>query len=148
MATATNKYAHEEHDAHEEHTSLGTYFVIYLLLMVFLFLTVWVAYQPWDKWNLKALSVVVALAIATIKALLVVFYFMHVRHATRLTKIFVVSGFLWLGIMFVFTYSDYLSRSWLPNSSGWSAVPRHQLPNPSPDPNIMPPEYQAVHEQH
>ncbi|MEX2260805.1 MAG: cytochrome C oxidase subunit IV family protein [Bryobacteraceae bacterium] len=56
---------------------------------------------------------VVALTIAVVKALLVVLFFMHVRYSTRLTKLVVASGFLWLGILIFITLTDYLSRGWL-----------------------------------
>ncbi len=42
-----------------------------------------------------------------------VLYFMHVRHSTRLTKITVVAGFLWLAILFGLTLSDYFTRGFL-----------------------------------
>jgi hypothetical protein len=40
--------------------------------------------------------------------------------ASRLTRVFVVTGFLWLGILFELTLTDYLTRSWLPVSESWS----------------------------
>jgi cytochrome c oxidase subunit 4 len=140
MATAA-KYAHEEHDSHVETTPMKTYIAVFAALMSLLIVTVFVAYLPWDKWNMKGFSVVVALAIATIKALLVVLWFMHVIHATRLTKIFVIAAFLWLGIMFIFTFSDYLSRGWTPNSAGW--VGPSPLHDPYPSGHLNPPEAAA-----
>ena len=76
--------------------------------MVLTVVTVWVA-----SVELGWLNTPVALAIAVTKATLVVLYFMHVRYSTRLTWVVVVSGFFWLGILFVLTLSDYLSRGWL-----------------------------------
>jgi cytochrome c oxidase subunit 4 len=58
-------------------------------------------------------NTVVALTIAVIKATLVVLYFMHVRYSARLIWVVVVAGFFWLGILFVLTMSDYLSRPWV-----------------------------------
>ena len=51
-----------------------------------------------------------ALTIATFKAILVILFFMHVYHTTRLTKLVVVSGLLWLVILIALTLSDYFSR--------------------------------------
>ena len=105
----------EEHSA-TEHVSLGTYFVVFAALMVLLVLTVMAAF--WI--HLGNLNILVALGIAIVKAALVVLYFMHVKYASRLTKIFVSAAFLWLLILFAFTFSDYLTRDWLPVSRGWT----------------------------
>jgi cytochrome c oxidase subunit IV len=45
------------------------------------------------------------------KAVLVILFFMHVKYSTRLTKVVVVAGFFWLGIMLTITMSDYLFRA-------------------------------------
>ena len=47
--------------------------------------------------NLGQLNKVVALGIASLKATLVVLYFMHVKYASRMTKLIVISGFFFLG---------------------------------------------------
>ena len=52
------------------------------------------------------------LAIAVVKALVVILWFMHVIHSPRLTWIVVISSFLWLAVLFVLTFSDYLTRHW------------------------------------
>ena len=60
--------------------------------------------------DLGAFSVVVALAIAVCKMLLVALFFMHVRHSTKLTKLVVVGGLMWLGILLVLTMTDFATR--------------------------------------
>src|SRR6202165_5038305 len=65
------------------------------------------------KFDLGPLNDVVALSIAVFKATAVVLFFMHVRHSSNLTKLTVVSGFLWLAFMILITLSDYLTRGWL-----------------------------------
>jgi cytochrome c oxidase subunit 4 len=62
------------------------------------------------------LSVVVALTVATIKALLVVLFFMHVRYSSWLTWVFVGAGMAWMGHMLILMMSDYLTRAPAP---GW-----------------------------
>jgi cytochrome c oxidase subunit 4 len=52
-------------------------------------------------------------AIATVKALLIVLYFMHVRHSPPLTRLVVAAGIVWLAIMFALTFADYSTRGWL-----------------------------------
>ena len=90
---------------------LKLYIGIFLALMVGTVITVVVAF-----FDLGVFNNVVMLAIAVAKATLVVLFFMHVRWSTRLTWIVVVAGFFWLGIMFVFTMQDYLTRGWLPGT--------------------------------
>jgi cytochrome c oxidase subunit 4 len=94
----------------EHIVSKKVYFVIFGLLMVFTALTVLAAFQDLDH-VFKGANTVVALTIAVIKATIVVLYFMHVRYSTRLTWVIVVASVFWLMIMFVYTLSDYLTRS-------------------------------------
>lgn len=60
--------------------------------------------------NLGQFNSVVALAIAGIKATLVILYFMHVKHSSRLTKITVVMSFFFVAILFAETFMDYATR--------------------------------------
>ena len=85
------------------------YFAIFGGLMIFTALTVFAAFVDLDH-VFKGANTVVALTIAVIKATLVVLYFMHVRYSSRLTWVIVAAGIFWLGIMFVLTASDYLTR--------------------------------------
>ena len=85
------------------------YFAIFLTLLVGTALTVLAAFVdfPWR------FNTIVALTIASIKATLVVLYFMHVRYSPRLVWVIVASALFWMGILFAFTFSDYFTRSWL-----------------------------------
>ena len=77
-------------------------------LLVLTAVTVKAAFIDLGPWN-----PVVALVIATIKATLVVLYFMHVKGASeKLTAAVVVSGFFFLGILLALSMADYLTRSW------------------------------------
>ena len=89
-------------------TPIRVYLAIFGALMVGTALTVWAAFLELGPFN-----DIVAMAIAASKATLVVLYFMHVRHSTRLTKITVVAGFLWLAILIALTLSDYFTRGFL-----------------------------------
>ncbi len=90
---------------------LKLYFAIFGILMVGTILTVVVAF-----FDLGPLNNVVMLSIASVKALFVILYFMHVRWSSRLTWVVAASGFFWLLIMFSFTMTDYLSRGWVAGS--------------------------------
>ena len=94
------------HDQHHV-VPLKIYYGIFGALMVLTGVTVAVAYV-----DLGRLNTVVALAIACFKAMIVVLYFMHVKYSTRLIKLTVIAGLYWMGIIFVLTLSDYLTRAW------------------------------------
>ncbi|MEP0823505.1 MAG: cytochrome C oxidase subunit IV family protein [Ignavibacterium sp.] len=87
------------------HVSRRVYFAVGFALLVLFLLTVGVAYIDLGPFN-----VVVAMAIATFKAILVVLYFMHVRYSSRVTWVFVSASFFWLVILLVLTLSDYATR--------------------------------------
>ena len=76
--------------------------------MILTALTVGVAF-----FDFGPLNNVVAMTIAVTKAVLVILFFMHVRYGTRLIWVVVVAGFFWLGILFVLTGTDYISRGWV-----------------------------------
>jgi cytochrome c oxidase subunit IV len=86
------------------------YVSIFVALMVFTALTVGAAFI-----NMGVLNPVIALTIAVIKAVLVILFFMHVRYSSKMVMVLVISGFFWMGIMFVLTMSDYISRYWSSN---------------------------------
>jgi cytochrome c oxidase subunit 4 len=88
--------------------SIKTYVGVLLTLLVLTGLTTAVAYV-----DLGPFSVVVALSIAVIKMLFVALFFMHLRHSNQLTKLVVLGGLMWLGIMLVLTLSDFATRGWI-----------------------------------
>jgi cytochrome c oxidase subunit IV len=95
-------------------TPKKTYFGVFAALMVFTAITVGVATM-----DLGQLNTVVALAVAGCKAMIVIWFFMEVRHARPLTKLTVAAGILWLVILLVILLTDYISRDWLPGPGGW-----------------------------
>lgn len=84
------------------------YYLVFVTLVLLTLVTVDVAF-----YDLGLLSIYVALIIATTKALLVTFYFMHLRYSSRLTWVFAGAGLFWLAILIGLTMSDYLTRAWL-----------------------------------
>lgn len=82
------------------------YLVIFASLMLGTGITVWAAFQDFGKFN-----IVIALVIATIKATLVVLYFMHARYSPRRTQMVIVCSVFWLAIMLALTLTDYDTRS-------------------------------------
>src|SRR5271167_3302209 len=99
----------QEHTENHEHIdSVQTYLLVFLALAAATVLTTAVAFV-----DLGSFSVVVALAIAICKMLLVVLFFMHVRHSTKLTKLVLLAGLLWFLILMGMTYTDFASRTWM-----------------------------------
>jgi len=82
------------------------YLLIFAALMLGTGLTVWAAFQNFGKFN-----IIIALGIATIKATLVVLYFMHARYSPKRTQLVIVCSVFWLAIMLALTLSDYDTRS-------------------------------------
>ena len=98
-----------EQNAHAPHvhvTPLSTYIMVFLALAVGTLLTWGASTVDLGMWNTP-----IALIIATIKAVLVILFFMHVIHSTRLTWVIVIGSFLWLAVLFVLTFADYLTRA-------------------------------------
>jgi cytochrome c oxidase subunit IV len=96
---------------------VGIYVRIFLGLIVLTGITTAAAYV-----DLGAMNTVVALAIAVVKMLLVVLFFMHVKYSTNLTRLVIIAGFFWLAILVALTLSDELTRHWTPESGAWSAL--------------------------
>jgi cytochrome c oxidase subunit 4 len=92
----------------EHVTSRKIYFAVFAALMVLTAATVIVA-----TFDLGWANDVVALGIAVTKALLVLWFFMHLRYSTRVTVLTAVAGFFWLAILIFLTLNDYMTRETL-----------------------------------
>lgn len=106
--------AHHSHTTEAHALPLAVYVKAFLALLVLLVVTILAAYLPLGT----GLNSLVALAIATAKAIIVVLYFMHVRFSSRLVQLWAAAGFVWLLIMFGITLTDFIVRSWAP-VPGW-----------------------------
>ena len=60
---------------------------------------------PGGHWGV-ALAVVIAVA----KALLIMFYFMHLKSDPSRPTLFAAAGFVWLAILMVLTFCDFATR--------------------------------------
>jgi cytochrome c oxidase subunit 4 len=88
---------------------------VWAALILMTITTVSVSYLELGEGN-----IVLALTIALVKASLVAWVFMGIRHSTTLTKLFCVAGLVWLGILILITFSDYSSRNWTYQAQPWS----------------------------
>ena len=93
-----------------EHIVSGRiYLVIFLVLLLGTALTVAAGFVDFPG----PLNVIIALTIASVKATLVLLYFMHLRYSARLTWVIFLSALFWMGLLFALTFSDYWTRQWL-----------------------------------
>jgi cytochrome c oxidase subunit 4 len=92
----------------EHISSVKLYVGIWLALLAGTGLTVFAAFVDLGPFN-----TVVALSIATIKAILVVLFFMHVKYAhEKMTKLVIVTAIFFLFILLALSMADYGTRLW------------------------------------
>jgi cytochrome c oxidase subunit IV len=90
----------------EHIVSSKLYIGIWATLMCLTVITASVAFI-----NLGPFNTVVCLLIATLKALLVVLFFMHVKYTSeKLTKMVIVSALFWLMLLLFLSLADYTTR--------------------------------------
>jgi cytochrome c oxidase subunit 4 len=84
------------------------YFSVWAALLLGTFITYKVAFLDLGRYNAA-----VALTIASIKALLVALFFMHIKGAhEKLLKLVVISTLFFLFILLVLSMADYGTRTW------------------------------------
>jgi len=91
-----------------EHTvPTKIYVAVWATLMVMTLTTTLVAFVDLGRFN-----TLVALAIATFKASLVVLFFMGAKYTPRLTRVVIICGIFFLALLLAFSMVDYLTRLW------------------------------------
>ena len=89
--------------------SVGMYYGIWITLLILTGVTAGVSFIDLGPFN-----TIVALVIATFKALLVVLFFMHVKYASeKLTKTVIIAAIFWLMLLLGLSLTDYISRNLL-----------------------------------
>lgn len=89
-----------------DHVSpVSLYLTIFGALMALTAVTVGAAYVDLGPFNFPA-----AIAIAGFKASLVVWFFMHVKYQSHLTKLTVATGLFFLALLLGLSLIDYVSR--------------------------------------
>lgn len=89
-----------EHSNHD--VGYGTYILVWLALLSFTGITVAVAGM-----DLKNINIVAALLIASVKGLLVLLVFMHLKFEDKVFRIFALVAFTTLLIFLSLTFVDY-----------------------------------------
>ena len=82
------------------------YYGIWIALMVLTVVTAGVSFIDLGPFN-----TVVCLLIASVKAVLVILFFMHVKYTSeKLTKVVIISSIFWLLILLFLSLADYSTR--------------------------------------
>lgn len=110
---AAHDAGHESHGAHGHHgpdhvphiLPLSMYFAVGGGLLFLTFVTVWVSYFDFGSFNL-----LVALAVAGLKASLVALFFMHLWWDHKFNAVIFVSSLLFLAVFIGFTMFDTETR--------------------------------------
>jgi len=102
--SASIQHLHEH--ARDPQAETRGYIVTLVSLLILTAITVGASYINFGSGN-----VVIALAIATVKATLVALFFMHLRHDKPVNAVIACAGFLFLGLFLLFTFLDVGSRT-------------------------------------
>ena len=111
--TAPEQHIHDPtnitNPEHGEHHIVppSVYVMVYVTLLFFTILTIFAA-----DWDMGVFNPIVALAIASTKAVIVILFFMHVKYQSNLIKMTLAAGFFTFLVLITMTLSDYISRAW------------------------------------
>lgn len=131
VSSAAAGHAAEHNHGHGGPT---TYALTLVALLILTGLTIGASYIDLGSGN-----VVVALAIATVKATLVALFFMHLLWDKPVNRIIAVAGFLFLGIFLMFDLIDLNARNYyLPQNLHRTEVPLVPGTAPAPLTEILP----------
>ena len=112
-----------------------TYVKTIAALFVLMALTIGASYIVFPNITLAGIVIpgtyfnnVIAMAIAVVKATLVILFFMHVKISTPLTKFWAIIGFVWFTLIF-FILADYATRPLDPTvARPWMSDPGSSAP--------------------
>lgn len=117
--------AHESHDDGAVHThvsSIPFYVAVFAALLTLTGLTVGQSYVDLGRLNLAAVVV-----IASLKATLVVLFFMHIRHDAKFNGLMVLACIGFIGIFFAYTFNDVGHRGEFDKDENVSINPRSEI---------------------
>lgn len=125
--TALGNTIDHEHNHHVMPVSF--YLKTLIFLAFFMVVTIIMAFQPLpDVLGIPGIIInnVIAVGIATIKAVAVILNFMNVKNSTNLIKIWVIAGFVGFSLMFI-VFGDYAARP-MESVLGWEKGKEGSLP--------------------
>jgi cytochrome c oxidase subunit 4 len=90
----------------EKTTNDGTYLLVFIVLAVMTFAQLALSFSTMEK------RLLISMGLATVQVILLSSVFMHLKGSDTLTKISAVAALFFLGLLFLFTITDYLTRQW------------------------------------
>ena len=100
---ATGNHSHSDHHI----TPFHIYVKVAVALFALTFLTI-AAHSIRE--HLQPFAALIAFSIATVKAYLVVAFFMHMKYETNINRAIFVSGFIFLALLFIICTLDIYTR--------------------------------------
>lgn len=115
-----SKHAHDDGAVHVHVGSVPFYAAVFVGLLFLTALTVGQSYVDLGKLNLAAVVL-----IASLKATLVILFFMHIRHDHKFNGLMVVGCIAFIGVFFVYTFNDVGHRGEFDSDSSVWVNPRN-----------------------
>jgi len=137
---SSSNETHSQHSESQAHHGGPKVYTANLFALLFLTIVTVAA----ASFNFGSANVVIALAIASVKAALVALFFMHLVWDKPVNSIIAVAGFLFLGIFMMFDFLDVGTRVNLqprnvPNMENATPVPDSMNPLLTPPPKPLEP---------
>ena len=93
--------------------SIRTYTFTFVALLALALATTLIGFL-----DLGSFSMVIAVTIATAKAVLIASFFMHALYESKVIRVIFAGGVIWFLIMVSLTLVDYMTRGWVLNLGG------------------------------
>jgi cytochrome c oxidase subunit 4 len=120
--SSTDSHAHDEHhddgDVHAHESPAKLYIAVFLALIALTLITVGLA-----SIHLGPANLAIAIIVASLKAILVCTFFMHLSHDNRFHAIIVIATTLFIGVFFAYTSNDTGHRTMLDPVAGARVLP-------------------------
>ena len=107
-AHANNDHAHAHGELQMGHHHVSSPQMFRNVLLTLLALTI--VTVAVSRFDFGGANMLIAMAIASVKASLVIAFFMHMAWDTAINKIVFLSSFLFLSLLFIFTLADQATR--------------------------------------
>lgn len=119
MASAEHAHSHDDGAVHSHVSSSLFYAAVFAGLLVLTLLTVGQSYVDLGK-----LNIILVVLIASLKASLVVTFFMHLRWDNKFNALIFISCIFFIGVFFAYTMNDTDRRGELDGDQNVKVLPR------------------------
>jgi len=119
MSTNAAEHGHDEGAVHAHVSSVPFYVAVFMGLLFLTGMTVGQSYVDLGKAN-----IILVVLIATMKASLVVTFFMHLRWDNKFNALMFVSSVFFIGVFFAYTLNDTDKRGQLDPDQNVKVLPK------------------------